>query len=56
MKNTAVLPWDANDFRARDGRLVSFGDSRPSFMATISLSDDTLTVRIPNAVYQYERD
>jgi hypothetical protein len=54
--DTAVLPWDANVFRERDGRLVSFGDSRPSFKATISLGGDTLTVRVPDAVYHYARD
>jgi hypothetical protein len=54
--DTAVLPWDANDFRERDGRLVSFGDPRPSFKATVTLDGDTLTVRTPNAVYHYARD
>jgi len=54
--DTAVLPWDANVFRERDGRLVSFGDSRPSFKATIGQDGDTLTVRVPNAVYHYARD
>ena len=54
--DTAVLPWDVNDFRERDGRLVSFGDSRPSFEATITLDGDTLTVRVPSAVYRYARD
>ena len=52
----AVLPWDANVFRERDGRLVSFGDSRTSFKATIALDGDTLTVRAPGAVYHYARD
>ena len=54
--DTAVLPWDANVFRERDGQLVSFGDSRPSFKATISRDGDTLTVRVPDAVYHYARD
>ena len=52
----AVLPWDANVFQERDGRLVSFGDSRPSFTATISRDGDTLTVRTPDGVYHYTRD
>jgi hypothetical protein len=52
----AVLPWDANVFHERDGRLVSFGDSRPSFKATITLDGDTLTVRGPHVVYHYARD
>lgn len=54
--DAAVLPWDANVFRERDGRLVSFGDSRPSFQAAISRDGDTLTVRVPDAVYHYTRD
>jgi hypothetical protein len=54
--DAAVLPWDANVFRERDGRLVSFGDSRPSFTATISRDGDTLTVRTPDGVYHYTRD
>ena len=52
----AVLPWDANVFHQRDGRLVSFGDSRPSFKAAITLDGDTLTVRGPHVVYHYARD
>ena len=52
----AVLPWDANVFHERDGRLVSFGDSRPSFKAAITLDGDTLTVRGPHVVYHYARD
>ena len=54
--DAAVLPWDANVFRERDGRLVSFGDSRPSFQATISRDGDTLSVGVPNGVYHYARD
>jgi len=52
----AVLPWDANVFHQRDGRLVSFGDSRPSFKAAITLDGDTLTVHGPHVVYHYARD
>jgi hypothetical protein len=51
----AVLPWDANQFKERGGLLVSFGDSRPSFKATISLDGDTLTVRGPDGIYHYKR-
>jgi len=51
----AVLPWDANTFKERGRRLVSFGDSRPSFKATIILDGDTLTVRGPDGTYHYKR-
>lgn len=52
----SVLPWDANLFLEKNGRLVSFGDSRPSFKATISLEGDVLTVEAPGRSYRYRRE
>jgi hypothetical protein len=51
-----VLPWDANLFVEKGGSLVSFGNSRPSFKATISLDGDLLTVAVPGRSYHYARD
>jgi hypothetical protein len=51
-----VLPWDANLFLEKDGRLVSFGGSRPSFEATISLEADVLIIEAPGRSYRYARE
>ncbi len=50
-----VLPWDANVFQREGARLVSFGDDRPEFEATIDLQGDVLTVYASNGTFVYER-
>jgi len=50
-----LLGWDANAFHLEGGRLVSFGDGRPQFEATIDLDGDILTVHAATDTFVYTR-